>query len=72
MNWRAARLREYGFVVLDLMGVYDNQNSDDLILSPYDPHPSALAHRLIADRLFEALWGDRRTAAIVSGDGERE
>lgn len=75
MSWprrmilRAERLREYGFGVFDLLGVYGDQNREDMTIMKYDNHPSALAHQLIADRLFEALRGDRQTAAIIWGDG---
>ena len=51
----ARRAREAGFVVLDLSEVYEDQEEASLILGGGDNHPNAAGHRLIADRLYEAL-----------------
>ena len=69
MLWRADMLGEQGYEVLDLLGTYDDQSTDDLVIMEYDNHPSALGHRLIAESLFEALRGNRQTSAIIWGDG---
>ncbi len=69
MLLRADMLGEQGFEVLDLLGVYDTQKTEDLVIMEYDNHPSAHGHRLIADSLFEALRGNRQTSAIIWGDG---
>ncbi len=41
-----------GFVVLSLRDVYDEYEPDDLYVAAWDDHPNALAHKLIADRLY--------------------
>jgi hypothetical protein len=33
-------------------------DENELALAPWDNHPNAAAHRIIADRLFEALERD--------------
>jgi hypothetical protein len=54
---RLARLaEEAGFVVLDLSDAYDNQDVDSLVVAYWDKHPNAQGHRLIAERLYGALW----------------
>jgi len=47
--------KEAGFRILDLAGAYDGYNPKALEVAPWDQHPNALAHRLIADKLFEVL-----------------
>ncbi len=42
-----------GFNVIDLTGVYDQHDISSLWLMESDQHPNAIAHRLIADRLYE-------------------
>ena len=44
-----------GFDVLSLTGVYAGKSNRSLQVSRNDLHPNALAHGLIADRLFELL-----------------
>jgi lysophospholipase L1-like esterase len=46
---------EAGFNVLDLSGVYDGYDWRTLVVAPWDPHPNAAGHRLIADKLYEVL-----------------
>jgi D-alanyl-lipoteichoic acid acyltransferase DltB (MBOAT superfamily) len=41
-----------GFVVISLNDVYDEYEPDELYVAAWDDHPNALAHKLIADRLY--------------------
>jgi hypothetical protein len=47
---------EAGFVVVDLSDWPDGRAPADVMLGPKDFHANALGHRLIAERLFRALW----------------
>ena len=53
--------REAGFDVLVLEDVYETDDWDSLWIARWDHHPNALGHRMIADRLFDAL----RQAALI-------
>jgi hypothetical protein len=46
---------EAGFDVISLAGAYDGYSTKQLALAEWDKHPNALAHRLLADRLYEIL-----------------
>lgn len=50
-----AAAEDAGFVVINLSKVYDDFNQDELRLAEWDLHPNVLAHRLIADQLYEAI-----------------
>lgn len=47
--------QEAGFVTLDLSGVFDGHDLKSFWIAEWDGHPNAAAHRLIADRLYDAL-----------------
>jgi hypothetical protein len=47
--------REAGFTILQLSGVYDGVSLRSLKIAPWDAHPNAVGHRLIADRLYALL-----------------
>jgi D-alanyl-lipoteichoic acid acyltransferase DltB (MBOAT superfamily) len=47
--------REAGFTVLDLRAAYDGVELKSLWIAPWDSHPDATGHRLLADQLYEAL-----------------
>jgi hypothetical protein len=47
--------RQVGFTILDLSGVYDASRLESLKIAPWDAHPNAIAHRLIADKLYAVL-----------------
>jgi hypothetical protein len=51
--------QDAGFVILDLSDAYDNQDAESLVVAYWDKHPNAEGHRLIAERLYEALWERR-------------
>jgi hypothetical protein len=36
-------------------GLYDNYKTSDISVTAWDPHPSVLGHRLVADRLYKHL-----------------
>jgi D-alanyl-lipoteichoic acid acyltransferase DltB (MBOAT superfamily) len=46
-----------GLKVLDLYHVYPEADHAALRVAPWDDHPNAAGHRLIADRLYEELVG---------------
>ena len=47
--------RAAGFVTLSLDGVYEGEDPRLIQLAPWDKHPNARAHRLLADRFYEEL-----------------
>jgi D-alanyl-lipoteichoic acid acyltransferase DltB (MBOAT superfamily) len=47
--------REAGFVVLDLTHAYDSVEPRTLWIAPWDSHPNAEGHRMLADALVDAL-----------------
>lgn len=50
--------RNAGFSVINLEGVYGNVDPETLKVAPWDAHPNASGHKLIADRLFSALTSE--------------
>jgi lysophospholipase L1-like esterase len=46
---------QYGAAFVDVLPTLKDQPSSTLWVTPPDPHPNALAHRLIAQGLFDAL-----------------
>jgi hypothetical protein len=52
--------RQAGFVVFDLLDVYQNEAHELLRVAPWDKHPNAHGHRLIADRLHDELRTHRQ------------
>ena len=44
-----------GFLVIDLSGMFKDQDVSGLRLAEWDEHPNVRGHELIASRLFEAL-----------------
>jgi hypothetical protein len=44
-----------GFIVLNLSDAYENQDVESLVVAYWDKHPNAKGHRLIAERLYQAL-----------------
>ena len=72
----ATRAEAAGWTVLSLEGVYDGHDPDDLRIAPWDHHPNARGHALIADRLYDALreagffTTPRRTRSGIEEKGE--
>ena len=60
--------REAGFQVLVLEDVYPADRLSSLWLARWDHHPNAAGHRMIADRLYEAL---RRTNLVAAPQASR-
>lgn len=46
---------EAGFIVLNMTDVYDSGKGAYLQVAPWDTHPNAKGHRLIANRLYDEL-----------------
>jgi hypothetical protein len=55
--------REAGMLALDLFRVFEGVDPDDLRVAPWDNHPNARGHQLIADRLYLEL---RRNAGLLA------
>ncbi|MCI0731149.1 MAG: SGNH/GDSL hydrolase family protein [Chloroflexi bacterium] len=51
----AGLAEESGFIVLNLSDAYENQDVESLVVAYWDKHPNAKGHRLIAERLYQAL-----------------
>jgi hypothetical protein len=49
----AARAAE--FIIISLKDVYNSASPDELAIAPWDDHPNALGHQLIADHLYHAI-----------------
>ena len=45
--------RELKYNYLDLLPVFENQSEEDIWNDYDDPHPSAYAHKLMADKIFK-------------------
>ena len=53
---------ENGILALDLLHLYDGQDLSALRVAPWDNHPNAIGHRMIADALYSQLL--QHTAAL--------
>jgi hypothetical protein len=47
--------KEAGFIVIDLSDVFDGEDLESIRLAEWDDHPNAKGHRLVADRLYQAI-----------------
>ena len=48
--------REAGFMVIDMLAVYDSlPGYDSLWVATWDRHPNAKGHRMLADKLYDGL-----------------
>ena len=56
--------QEAGFVILDLSGAYDGMEPSLLRVAPWDGHPNALAHRLLAQRLWDELLANEEALGL--------
>jgi lysophospholipase L1-like esterase len=57
----AREARANGFQVVDLLDTFRRYPPEQLVLSPTDDHPNALAHRLAAEAITRAiLWQSRK------------
>ena len=57
LEQRMEQARAAGYEVVSLADVYAEHDEADLQIAAWDNHPNALAHRLVADLLFERLQG---------------
>jgi hypothetical protein len=61
--------RRAGFHVIDMVDAYDSLPDLDAIwLAPWDHHPNAKGHRLIADRLYAGIVRVLETEGVIKGD----
>jgi hypothetical protein len=51
----AKAAKEHGFAILNVDDVFKGRDSRELTVAPWDYHPNAKAHAMIADRLFAEL-----------------
>ena len=56
----AREARRNGFQVVDLLDTFRHYPPADLVLSPTDDHPNALAHRLAAEAISQVLLSPSR------------
>lgn len=49
---------EYGYKFIDLLPAFADITAEDVWAMPGDPHPNALGHRRMAERLYPFLTGD--------------
>ncbi len=47
--------KKAGFITIDLHDLYDTYDLSDLMVAPWDRHPSPFGHQLIAKALYESL-----------------
>ena len=60
-----AMARETGFIVFDLLDIWEDGPQDSLRIADWDRHPNADGHRLIADRLHEELLRHRERLGLT-------
>lgn len=46
-----------GVPVVDLLPVITANNQASLVVNDHDPHPNEAAHRLFANRIWDAFYG---------------
>jgi len=61
----AELLTSLGFEHLDVSDAFAGHRRRNLEVAPWDSHPNALAHRLIADRLYDLLLPELSHGAIA-------
>jgi hypothetical protein len=59
--------RRHGLRCVDLSDGFDGMEIGEYRLAPWDRHPNALGHRIIARGLAEALLGTEEFASRLSG-----
>lgn len=62
--------RKAGLITIDLFDAYEGQKDTDMYLLPSDPHPTALAHRRLADELWNDLMSEPTIREILVGRAE--
>ena len=56
-----------GFVVVDLSSVFQGEEIERIAFKPWDLHPNARGHEILAGALYEALQENPRLS-FLSGD----
>ena len=76
-----ALAEQAGFATLSLADAYRGGDPERLVVAPWDGHPSAAGHRMLADDWFEQLASPEGRALLAtgttqtaggSGDGQEE
>ncbi len=57
-----------GFATWSLDGLYDGHDMNALWLAPWDRHPNAEGHRVIADRLYAVVRENEPDLALRAGE----
>jgi D-alanyl-lipoteichoic acid acyltransferase DltB (MBOAT superfamily) len=57
--------QEAGFVTISLDNWFENQDMKYLVLADWDMHPNAEGHKLIANKLYEALRDKQKTMSVA-------
>lgn len=61
-----------GFTVLDITDAYDGYGQSRLVIAPWDDHPNARAHRLLAERVYKAIKENESVSGLlISGSSTR-
>ena len=55
-----ALAKQAGFITFDLTGLWGDREIDDLVISQWDLHPNAQAHRIMAEATIAAMRSDPR------------
>jgi len=59
------KAQEAGFVTINLNNWFDNQDTKYLVLADWDKHPNAQGHKLIAEKLYDALQEKGKETPVV-------
>jgi len=60
--------RSAGFQIIDLQDLFKGHDISSLRLAAWDDHPTQKGHRLIADRLFDAIQANRSSIVDAAKD----
>jgi hypothetical protein len=60
--------REAGLPTLEVFDAYEGRSDSEMYLTPLDAHPSAKAHRLLAEELLADLLADEAVHALLLGE----
>ena len=58
--------KKQGFITFNIHDVFDQFNKEELTIAPWDYHPNAKGHQLIAQRLFEEFRKSNELKKAVS------
>ena len=64
IDYLIAAARDAGFLMFDIADAFAGHEPETLRVAPWDSHPNALAHRLLADRLYDVLTDEGRAWAL--------